>query len=74
MIRMIRQRNGSVRVMDGSVVMALIKPGRGEIQIVSDRLAGDGTAAGPFTQSVRMGPAGKLPAVTIRFAKGERSA
>lgn len=72
MIRMIKQRNGSVRVMNGSAAVALITAGRNEIRIVSDHLEGDGTEAGPFTKSVRMGPIGKLPAVTIRFAKAGR--
>lgn len=71
-IRMVKQWDGSVRVLDGSRELALITVGRGKIQIVSDQLLGDGTAAGPFTRSVKMGPVGKRPAVTIRFAKAAR--
>lgn len=68
-----KQTRGGVRVVDekGNEV-ARINGGRGYIRVVSDRLEGDGTAAGPFTKSVRMGPVGKLPAVTIRFAKARR--
>jgi hypothetical protein len=69
MMKMVRQRNGMVRVTNKGVAVALIKPGRGEIVIQSDHLRGADTEAGPFTESVVLehGRGSKLPTVTVRF-------